>query len=142
MNTMYLQKITDKAAIGLSLLCSIHCLVFPLLVVLLPSLAAMELDNEKFHLWMIVAVLPTSAYALTMGCKQHQHYRVVIAGVLGVTLLILALILGEAFASEALEKILTIMGAGIIVYGHYKNYRLCQRQGSCKCPSHQSELST
>ncbi len=136
-----LQILTDKAAIGLSLLCTIHCLAFPLIVVFLPSLAALQLNEEMFHIWMVVAVLPTSTYALTMGCRQHKHYRLLISGLPGLACLVLAVILGETILDEAWEKMLTSLGAGIIAYGHYRNYRLCQHQWNCKCPVYRNEPS-
>ena len=135
-----IQTLTDKAAIGLSALCAIHCLVSPLLIVLLPSLTALQLDNEAFHLWMVVAVVPTSVYALTMGCKQHKRYHLLTYGLIGLSCLILAVVLGESLLGEAGEKILTVLGAVFIAYGHYQNYRLCQRKDSCSCPKNGDTL--
>lgn len=74
------QKITDKLSISLSLLCVVHCLAVPVMLALLPSMAALQLDNEAFHYWMLLAVIPTSIYALTMGCKRHKHFRLLIVG--------------------------------------------------------------
>ena len=101
------QAITDKLAIGLSLACVIHCLALPVLLVLLPGIAALQLNNESFHLWMVVAVLPSSIYALTLGCKQHKRYQLLFLGSVGIVLMILALFLGEAVIGELGEKILT-----------------------------------
>ena len=89
MNTT--QVVTDKLAIGLSLGCAIHCLSLPILLALLPSMTALQLDNEAFHFWMLVAVIPTSVYALTLGCKQHKRYRLLILGFIGLGLLVMAL---------------------------------------------------
>ena len=99
------QVLTDKLAIGLSLACAIHCLLLPILLVLLPSMAALQLDNEAFHLWMVIAVIPSSAYALSLGCKQHKRYQLLILGCTGVTLLVLALMLGVGLGT-ALEMAL------------------------------------
>lgn len=138
-----LQTASDKTAIGLSLLCAIHCLAFPLAVVLLPSLAALPLNDEAFHIWMLVAVIPTSIYALTMGCKKHKHFRLLALGFVGISCLIAAVVVGEALHSEIFEKTFTTLGAGVIAFGHFRNYRLCQetnhasRQGkdACDCPA-------
>jgi drug/metabolite transporter (DMT)-like permease len=128
-----IQNFTDKMAISLSLLCAIHCLALPLLIVLLPSITALQLYGEDFHLWMLLAVIPTSLYALGVGCKAHRRYRVLILGLLGLLFLILAVVLGEAFLGERGEKILTLIGAVIMASGHYWNYRLCQHQDICGC---------
>lgn len=122
------QKITDKLAIGLSLACVIHCLALPVMLVLLPTLAALNLDNEAFHLWMVVAVLPSSLYALTMGCKQHKRYQLLIWGIVGLALLVLALALGEERIGEWGEKTLTVLGATLVAVGHWFNFRLCDAQ--------------
>jgi EamA domain-containing membrane protein RarD len=131
------QALTDKFAIGLSLACTIHCLLLPALLVLLPSIASLQLDNEAFHLWMLVIILPTSIYALSMGCKQHKRYRLFLLGFIGLTLLFLAFILGEERLGEYGEKVVTTIGASFIALGHWFNYRLCNTQNSrnCYCPN-------
>ena len=128
-----IQILTDKTAIGLSLLCAVHCLAFPLMLVLFPNLAALGLHNEAFHLWMVLIVIPTSAYALTLGCKKHKKFNVLTMGLIGLSFLIAALVLGESLIGEMGEKILTLMGAAIISFGHFKNYRLCQAKAPCEC---------
>jgi len=126
-----IQSISDKTAISLSLLCTIHCLALPLAAAFLPSIAALSLDDEVFHLWMLLAVVPVSAFALTMGCKNHQHYRVLLLGGIGLSLLALTVILGHEVLGEIGEKALTVIGASIIALGHVWNYRLCQNEEKC-----------
>ncbi len=141
MNMISTQAFTDKMAISLSLLCALHCLVSPLIIVMLPSLAALQFDGEAFHVWMVLAVIPTSVYALTMGCKQHKRYRLLIMGLVGLLFLLSALLPGEGNIGEFWEKALTVIGAAIIALGHYRNYRLCRHEDYCACPVHSEELS-
>lgn len=131
MNTF--QVLTDKFSIGLSLLCAIHCLVLPLMLALLPSLTILQLDNETVHYWMLAAVLPISVYALTMGCKQHNNYRLFVLGGIGLALLFMAVLLGEDRIGEWGEKILTLFGATLVAIGHFLNFRLCQSHTDCAC---------
>ena len=128
------QEVTDKFAIGLSMLCAIHCLLLPLLLVALPSIGALQLQNEAFHLWMILAVLPISGYALTMGCRNHRHYMVVVAGFAGLVVLCSSLFMGHAILGEAGEKVATVFGALLVAVSHILNFRLCRRQIDCGCP--------
>lgn len=131
-----LQAVSDRFAIGLSLLCAIHCLAVPVLLVMVPSLASLQLDNEDFHTWMVFAVLPVTIYALTLGCKKHQRYKVVFFGLAGLTLLVSALLL-EEIVGEAGEKVLTLFGASLIAWGHYLNFKLCQKHDDCgDCSDH------
>ncbi|AQQ66790.1 hypothetical protein Mag101_03390 [Microbulbifer agarilyticus] len=128
-----LQYSTDKAAIGLSILCTAHCLMMPLLILFVPSIATLSIAGEQFHQWMVAAVLPTSIYALAMGCKVHKQYRFAAMGIAGLALLVLALVLGEN-AGELVEKGLTLAGATLLAFAHIQNYRRCQQQHSnCGC---------
>ena len=141
MNMIGTRALTDKTAIGLSLLCALHCLASPLIIVMLPSLAALQLDGEAFHAWMVLAVIPTSVYALSIGCKQHKRYRLLVMGLVGLLFLLSAVLPGEGVISEFWEKALTVTGAAIIALGHYRNYRLCRHEEYCACPEHGEELS-
>jgi carbon starvation protein CstA len=125
------QQLTDKFAMSLSMLCAIHCLLLPLLLVLLPSLGSLQLVNESFHSWMIVAVIPTSIYALTIGCKKHQRYRLLFLGVSGLILMILAVLIGHEIAGEIGEKVFTLLGAMLVTLAHFGNFRRCQRYQNC-----------
>ena len=126
-----LQAHSDRAAIGLSLLCAIHCLATPLAIVLIPSLAALPLEGETFHLWMVILVIPTSIFALTMGCKKHKRHRVAILGGIGLSILIAALLVEGFESGEILEKVLTVIGAAFIAAGHLWNFRLCRDHDNC-----------
>ena len=129
------QAFTDKIAIGLSIACAVHCLVFPVLILMLPSVAALNLDNEAFHVWMVVAVIPCSVYALFLGCKEHNRRQLFVLGFIGLSMLVLALVLSEARIGEAGEKIMTLLGASLVAVGHRRNYRLChaQQHKDCAC---------
>ena len=126
------QSMTDRMAIGLSFLCTLHCLALPVLVALLPSLAAFSFADESFHLWMLVAVLPISVFALTMGCRQHKRYQVLGLGFFGLAVMVAAVVLGHDLLGEAGEKTLTVVGACIVAFGHYLNQKLC-RTSECSC---------
>ncbi|MCL6417119.1 MerC domain-containing protein [Aestuariirhabdus sp. Z084] len=127
-----IRSLTDKTAIGLSLLCALHCLAFPFAMVLVPSLAGLSLDGEAFHLWMVIAVIPTSLFALTLGCKHHKRYWVVLTGLVGLLILAMAAIAGAKVLGETGEKSLTLLGATVIALGHYWNFRRCQNNERCQ----------
>ena len=80
----------DKFSITLSVVCAFHCLILPIIISLAPTLAALNLDDERFHFWMVVAVLPISVYGLSLGCKKHKRYQLLILGFVGLSLLISA----------------------------------------------------
>jgi len=131
-----LSSYTNNLAIGLSAFCVIHCLASPLLIVLLPSLTALQLDNEAFHIWLLAGVIPSSLFSLLMGCKQHKFYRVLIIGCCGILFLVSAVMVEGFEHGELLEKVLTVIGACIVASGHYLNFRLCRGHAQCECEPH------
>jgi hypothetical protein len=128
-------QLVDRFAIVISSLCVAHCLIFPVLAVLAPSVITLGLKSESFHLWMIVAVIPSSIYALALGCKKHAQKSVFIIGALGLTSLLLAITLGHDILHESGEKALTIVGALLITFAHIRNFKLCKHQDNCGCKS-------
>jgi len=128
-------QIIDKLAITISGLCIAHCLIIPALIVLAPSLITLGLTSESFHLWMVMAVIPSSIYALVLGCKKHAKIYIVVIGALGLSCLLLALLLSPILLNEIGEKILTVIGALLIVFSHVKNFKLCRTADNCLCHS-------
>lgn len=128
-----IRPLSDKLAISLSTLCTIHCLMLPLIVSWLPTAAALILEDEFFHLSMVILVIPLSLYALTLGCKQHQRHRVLVLGIAGLVLLISAVFLGHDILGEFGEKILTVSGASLITLGHALNFHFCRHDQQCDC---------
>jgi len=126
----------DKAAIGLSLVCAVHCLLLPLVLVILPTLAASTSSDERFHQWMLMAVLPTSLLALAMGCRRHRNMSVMAMGLPGLAILTLAAFLGHDWLGESGEKIASLLGASLIAFGHFRNHTLCRRL-QCDCDANQ-----
>jgi len=130
-----LSSYTNNLAIGLSGLCVLHCLASPLLIVLLPSLTVLQLDNEAFHTWLLIGVIPTSLFSLFMGCKQHQLYRILLIGFCGLLFLISAVFVEDFEHGELMEKVLTVIGACIVAFAHYLNFRQCRKHNNkCECP--------
>lgn len=122
----------DKLAIGLSLACAIHCLVIPLALVLLPTLSVSFLADESVHLWMLLAVVPTSVMALFLGCRRHGQNYILMFGIPGLMILAVTAIWGHEWFGESGEKVISFFGAGLIALAHFNNHRLC-RLTQCKC---------
>ncbi len=98
-----LQILSDKLAIGFSMVCVIHCLVLPILLILLPPLSGLfALDDEMFHQWVLYAVVPISIAAL----------------------IILSTTLGHDLLGETGEVVISILCSMITAYGQFGNYQL------------------
>ncbi len=130
------QSVMDRMAIGLSVMCTVHCFATPVILALLPSFAVMQIDSEQFHLWILTAVMPTSLLALSLGCKKHKLMRYMACGVIGLAFMICAVLLGHEIA----EKALTLIGSAFIAVAHWFNYQQCLKQNDEKCPCSGSKL--
>lgn len=121
------QLVLDRLAVGLSAACALHCALAPIALVALPVLAGSVLADEGFHLLMLWLILPSSTVALTLGCRRHKDAGVLVAGVLGLAVLVFSAVLGHNLLGELGEKLLTFAGAAVLCVGHLRNYRLCRR---------------
>lgn len=143
----------DRLAFLLSGACAVHCLLTPLLVVLLPLTVAGWLTHPDFHFWMLALVVPSTGLAMVLGYRRHRDRITVMGSLGGVGLLALALFIGHgvaAFGMEAeihrvdhhatgccslepgtpalaglsLEAMVTTLGGLVLVACHWRNLNL------------------
>lgn len=131
-NRTGLQRPLDVVAISISGLCIVHCLLTPLALILFPVVTGTLFADESFHQLLLWLILPTSSIAMWLGCRQHKDLRVLLMGIIGVSFLLFAFMLGHDWFGEWGERILTVIGGLIMAAGHVRNYRLC-RQQRCSC---------
>lgn len=118
-------KAADKAAIFLSAVCAIHCLVLPIILILVPPISGlMSFSDEAFHQWLLFAVMPISVFAVISGFSAHRNKQVAMIGVVGMLFLIGAVLLGHDLLGEHAEVVLTVIGSALIAFSHYKNLTL------------------
>lgn len=116
----------DRLAIFLSGACLLHCLLASFFVALLPAISLLSLaEDELFHQILLVFIIPISTIALVSGMAKHRSWPIVISGVIGLTTLLAAALLGHDFLSPAGEKILTGFGGIILAIAHFFNFRRC-----------------
>lgn len=155
MNTIA-RKTVDRAAISLAVVCGLHCLATPILLVALPIIATTFWVDENFHIWMLLLVIPTTTLAIWSGCRRHKDKWVVVSAALGLGILVSALIaerIEHAHDAEAshvdfhemaaetgkpasktgeTESLtwhawLNTLGGCLLVAGHARNFLLCRK---------------
>lgn len=117
-------EVLDKAAVALSGLCLLHCLALPLVLLLLPFVSALSLD--RLHGQMLIVVIPVSVVALLLGFRRHRSRLVLLAGIVGMVLLIIGGTLAHNRLGIAADRTLTIAGAVVLAFTHYRNSRLAR----------------
>ena len=123
--------VADRSAIVLSTLCMIHCLVLPLLLILLPTLTSVVFfSDERFHTWLLYAVLPISAFAVMSGYFHHRNWLVVLLTSIGMSILVLVATFGHAVFGEQGEVIASVLGSICVAFGHIKNIKTRKQPNS------------
>ncbi len=142
-----LQTSFDTVAMSLAGICGVHCLLMPVVLIAFPLLGTTLFVDENFHLWMLFAVIPTTAIAVFLGCRKHKDRIVIALSVTGLLLLITGIIYGHYFATGACphcgghhhdtettlltaESWLTTFGGVVMVSAHWRNWRKC-RKSNC-----------
>lgn len=111
----------DLVAISLSLLCLVHCLITPFVILAWPFVGLGNRDT--FHLVMAFALLVVAMIAFIRGYQIHRHMEVLLLGGVGLTLLFLALFLSEKPRSFILsdDACVTVLGSFTLIWAHFMN---------------------
>jgi hypothetical protein len=112
----------DKAAICLSFLCAVHCMLAPIAVLgagfgFLSWLA----DAEWLHYVLFAPMLLLMLLSLPAGFKSHGNVWPILFAVIGIGLFTLGL-----FNHESLGTLLSVFGSVLLIFAHWKNLRLNQ----------------
>ena len=130
-NLFFTTESGDKAAIGLSFTCALHCLMVPILLALFPSGALSGLGDERIHLGLLALIIPISVFSLTLGCRVHSNLTVVAVGVTGICILCFSALLAHDMGGESLETAGTLVGSGIVALSHALNFKSCRAAHAC-----------
>jgi len=113
------QNWMDGTAIGASGLCILHCLLLPIVILLLPAMSAASETTEIIHLLSLIIIIPTSLLALTAGARYTGSYNLLLTGCVGLILLVL----GALFEETGIWGVaLTAAGSGLLIYCHIRNW--------------------
>ena len=129
------QMTSDKLAISLSAACLIHCLFAPTLIIFAYSFLSFSVESELVHYIILMLALPISALALILGYRNHKVLSFLMIGIAGLSLMLLAVLLGEGTS----EKVLTVIGSCTVAYAHYKNHKVC-KELECNCHDKQNSF--
>jgi chromate transport protein ChrA len=118
----------DRLGICLSGLCAIHCLVTPLLILLLPSFHffqaySLHEFDEWFHGILLVVLPVVAIIAFVPGYLRHRDWKVFGWSIAGFSAILVAII---AFHENLwLSTPLMIAGSLLLIRAHFLNRHLC-----------------
>ena len=113
----------DIAGASASFLCVLHCLVTPLLITVLPVLAATETAT---HRSFAVFILVIGMLAFVPGYRKHRKKVIPAAGAIGISAIIAAAVLPEMAGGELFETTLVVSGGLTLIGAHLRNAYWCR----------------
>jgi hypothetical protein len=115
----------DRLGLCLSLVCLIHCILTPILLLSIPSL--MLIEESGAHEWFhrgLFAILPVLAIAAFIpGYLRHKDKRVFFWGAPGIALLATGILVFEGQMGP--QALTTIAGSLFLIRAHLLNRHLC-----------------
>jgi hypothetical protein len=111
----------DRAALGASMLCLLHCLALPLLLAALPALSRAFSVPESVHLWILAFAVPSSAIALFGGRARHGTAYPIFIGIAGLACLAAGAL---PLAGTQWDTVVTVPGSILLAIAHLANWRL------------------
>lgn len=146
MTTRRISPFLDQIAIGMAVLCGIHCLMMPIILALLPIVATSFFAHEHFHLWMLLFVLPTTGISIFMGCRKHKDKWTAALSLIGLGVMIGVTIFEYATHSScatcsSCSRAVTdgvppiawvnTFGGLFLAAAHVRNFKLCRKDHCC-----------
>jgi len=125
------QLTSDKFVMSFSVMCLIHCLFAPSLIILSYSSLALTFESELIHKAILLLTIPVSIFAISLGYKNHSNNSIIYIGIGGLTILISALLVEDTIGSNA-QTVLTMIGSLMVIFCHYRNYKICKKV-NCEC---------
>jgi MerC mercury resistance protein len=114
----------DLAAVGASLLCLVHCIGLPLLLVAAPGIGVLANLPESVHEILLAVALPLAMLGLGRGWRGHRNSAILVLGGGGLCLMALAIMFED---QRTLEVALTMAGVFIVATAHVLNWRALHR---------------
>jgi hypothetical protein len=121
----------DQLGIGLSFLCTLHCLALPFGLIFLPIMAQHLLTHPILHLVFAILIIPSGAYAFIKGYQNHSTLWVMLLGLFGLIVLSLAIVLFHVVKIKFPEVPVVLFGSATLLIGHIVNLH---KNRSCICP--------
>ena len=100
--TQVKKQFSDKLSICLSICCILHCIALPVIILMIPSIASIWINNEKVHVILVLFAVPISLFAMAKSLRIHHNYKCISLAVIGLSLLVAAIFMHDiSFGSES-----------------------------------------
>lgn len=124
----------DRLGIGLSVLCMIHCIGLPLLVLGIPWFEGV-FNERATHLVLGVIVCAVAIRVFVRGYRLHQKRWIVATAGMGLMFLLFGIFYHDVQVLGVVSGgvVFSILGSAALVYAHYHNLCYCRESEHCAC---------
>ena len=120
----HFQKTADITGAILSQLCLVHCVLLPVILGFLPTLAdSLHIHSEFFHGFVLLLATPLAVFALLQGYRKHRSSRPAVFGATALMILWSAFCLEETLNHDLVASF-NVMGGFMLAYAHWNNWSL------------------
>lgn len=123
-NTKSPATIWDKLGILLSALCLIHCILGPILLVLIPSISQF-FTEEWIHIFLFIFVVLVAGYVFLSHYKYHRSKSILVSAFSGIFLLSLGLFLHDSLNAIS-HALINLPGSLLLIWAHWQNLQICK----------------
>jgi hypothetical protein len=122
----------DRVGMILSMICLVHCLMTPVLLISLPILARYYIAHPLFHLVLALLIIPVGLVAFYSGYKHHHNFWVLLLGAPGLVIITGVPYLVHQMQLPLSEVLFMSIGSIMMLSAHWINRKSCQQ-----CSHHQ-----
>lgn len=122
----------DRAGICVSAACLAQCVALTLAIVLAPVVSLGFFGSDLFHRLLLILIVPVSLSAFVMGYRAHGSAGLLLAGAVGLLILLLAVFLEATVLTPLAASLLTSIGGVVLITAHWFNLR--RRRSICLQP--------
>ncbi len=126
---MFSKAFWDRIGIGLSGLCAVHCLFFPVAIALLPLWPVTVSVHDWTHPILFLLIVPTVYFVVRSEDIPKRIPEFLLSGL---AVIALAWLLHDLLGMWG-ESVVTIIGSTLLVAGHWMNYRHHQSKHTESC---------
>ena len=127
-------SLVNGLGIGASGLCIMHCLLTPVVVLLIPLVGLVLPGEEEVHKVFLLVVSSLGLLAFTSGYMRHRRAIILALPLAGIALLATPTLADELAGvemGELAESLFVVSGGTLMILGHWLNQTFCRSCEQC-----------
>lgn len=120
----------DRLGMALSVICAVHCLVTPLVLLSVPMLTRYYLVHPFVHWILAILIVPVGVISFLHGYRHHKRVIVLVMGLPGLIIISTVPVLTHqmfpTLVPPYFETVMMTIGSLLLIAAHWINLRACR----------------